>query len=154
MITYQRAMYKDLQALVDLRMEFLAEVNRTGTSMEDIHIVRQNFTSYLKEHMPKDEFIAWLAFDGENIVATSGLSFYQRPPSFMIKTGKCAYIMNMYTKSEYRGLGIAKELFQHMINEAKNKGCEYINLHATELGRPVYEKFGFVLTEDEMRLIL
>lgn len=153
MITYRRAVYSDLEVLVDMRMEFLADVNRVSIREEEKTIVRQNFKEYLEELLPKDEFVAWLALDGQEVIATSGLSFYRRPPSYMVKNGQSAYIMNMYTKEAYRNQGIAKELFERVLNEAKDRGCDYINLHATKMGQPVYEKFGFVFTEDEMKWV-
>ena len=36
--------------------------------------------------------------------------------------------------------------------EAKRKGITSISLEATDMGRPLYEKFGFVKMNDEMEL--
>jgi len=154
MIHYRKAVLEDIPILIDLRVEFMKEVIGSDEKKEGEELLRANLLDYFTDKLPKDEFIAWLALDEEEIIATSGVSFYTRPPSFMIKDGRCAYIMNMYTKASYRGQGIAKILFGSIVDEAKAKGCSYINLHATELGRPVYEKFGFTVSQDEMRLCI
>lgn len=39
---------------------------------------------------------------------------------------------------------------QHPIQEALKKGITAISLEATEMGRPLYEKHGFVRMKDEM----
>jgi GNAT superfamily N-acetyltransferase len=154
MIHYRKAVLEDIPTLIDLRVEFMKEVIGPDGKKEGEELLRANLLDYFTEKLPTDEFIAWLALEEAEIIATSGLSFYNRPPSFMIKDGRCAYIMNMYTKAAYRGQGIAKTLFGSIVEEAKAKGCSYISLHATELGRPVYEQFGFNASKDEMSLCL
>lgn len=58
---------------------------------------RKALKDFFIDKMKSNEFIAWFAeFDNE-IIATSGLSFLQKPPHFINMTGKFAYIMNMYT---------------------------------------------------------
>jgi len=154
MIHYRKAVIEDIPELIDLRIEFMKEVIGQKGNVDGEELLRVNLLDYFTKKLPADEFIAWLALEEEEIIATSGVSFYNRPPSFMIKDGHCAYIMNMYTKASYRGQGIAKTLFGSIVDEARAKGCSYINLHATELGRPVYEKFGFTASKDEMSLCI
>ena len=40
-----------------------------------------------------------------------------------------------------------------MIKDAREKGISHIALEATDMGRPLYEKYGFVKMEDEMELV-
>lgn len=68
-------------------------------------------------------------------------------------TGKKAYIMNMYTVPEYRRQGIAIHTLDLLVNDAREQGVSQIALEATDMGRPLYEKYGFVKMEDEMELI-
>jgi GNAT superfamily N-acetyltransferase len=62
--------------------------------------------------------------------------------------------MNMYTQPNYRKQGIAMYLFAQMIAEAKRLGYQKLCLHATEKGKPLYRKYGFRGTNDEMILNL
>ena len=39
-----------------------------------------------------------------------------------------------------------------LVVDAKEKGIKAISLEATDMGRPLYEKFGFVKMNDEMEL--
>ena len=65
-------------------------------------------------------------------------------------TGKVTYISNMFTYPEYRKHGIATKLFALTVEEAKKQGCIKILLNATDMGRPLYEKFGFKDTANDM----
>ena len=61
--------------------------------------------------------------------------------------------MNMYTASEYRRQGIAFHTLDLLVKNARKQGISQITLEATEMGRPLYEKYGFVKMENEMELI-
>jgi GNAT superfamily N-acetyltransferase len=104
--------------------------------------------------MQNDEFVAWLAVNNNEIVATSGLCFFQITPGFTLIDGKIAYILNIYTLPKWRGKGIGKQIFNCILQEAISRGYKRISLHASDDGRPVYEKFGFRSTSDEMELRL
>lgn len=59
----------------------------------------------------------------------------------------------MYTAPEYRRRGIAFHTLDLLVKEAKKMGISQITLEATEMGRPLYERYGFVKMQDEMELI-
>ena len=61
--------------------------------------------------------------------------------------------MNMYTNPEYRRQGIALHTLDLLVKDAKEQGVLQIALEATDMGRPLYERYGFVKMEDEMELI-
>lgn len=75
-------------------------------------------------------------------------------PTYHNPTGKKAYIMNMYTRLEYRRKGIAYKTLDLLISEAEKKGITNITLEATQMGRPLYEKYGFINLKDEMELTI
>jgi len=151
LITYRKADIKDIETLIDLRIDFMKEVMGIKDDQKDVEL-RKLLFEYFSDLIPKDEFVAWLAISEDKVIATSGLSFYKRPPSYKNFEGKVAYIMNMYTLPAYRGKGVAKALFSKIIEEAKAMGYHYFSLHATEMGRPIYKKFGFNESDDEMIL--
>ncbi|MFX0040608.1 MAG: GNAT family N-acetyltransferase [Promethearchaeota archaeon] len=44
---------------------------------------------------------------------------------------------------EYRGNGIGTEIFRNLLEIANKMNCESMILYASELGEPIYKKFGF-----------
>lgn len=91
-------------------------------------------------------------FNG-TFIGAGGVSFYQVVPTYHNPTGKKAYIMNMYTAPEYRRQGIAIYTLDLLVNDAREQSVSQIALEATDMGRPLYEKYGFVKMEDEMELV-
>lgn len=151
MITYRRAAIEDIDKLIDLRIEFLHEALKKSKDTPE-ESLRKSLVIYFNKHMRNDTFIAWFALENKEIIATSGLSFYTVPPCFSNQTGEVAYIMNMYTKPNYRRKGIGTKLFLKLIKEAETREIKKIVLHATDDGRFLYEKYGFTSDGSEMIL--
>ena len=149
MITYRRTTEEDIDILVKTRIEFLyeaVEVFRDRSPDE----LEKTLEVYFSESIPTEEFVGWLAYNEGELIATSGISFYRIPPTFNNLTGKIGYIMNMYTKPEWRRKGIGSKLFEKLIEEAKKKNIAKLVLHATDDGKPLYEKHGFETKHTEM----
>lgn len=59
-------------------------------------------------------------------------------------TGTTAGLYNIATLPAYRGRGLGYAVTAALMDLARDLGCTEAVLHATELGRPVYERLGFV----------
>lgn len=62
--------------------------------------------------------------------------------------------MNVWTNKDYRRQGIAEKLVTMLIEEARGRGVSEISLDATEAGRPLYRKLGFVESGENMTMII
>jgi len=58
----------------------------------------------------------------------------------------------MYTKEACRGQGLGTKMLDMAVEEAKAAGITKIWLGASELGRPVYKKYGFKETDEWLGL--
>lgn len=147
-IKYRKAGIDDLSTLVDLRLDFLDEAR--GLNDEQKSVLRVTNKDYILSGLLDGSLVIFIAEDGGKIIATSGIMFYRHFPNGYTPDGRKAYIGNMYTLPEYRKKGIAAELMRLQLDEAKKRGLTAVSLSATEAGRPVYEKIGFVDVLDEM----
>ena len=149
---YKKATLQDLDELVRTRIMVLRAANKLSGDT-DMEQVRQSSYEYYKDALVSGDHIAYLVYDEEKFIGAGGVSFYQVMPTYHNPSGRKAYIMNMYTAPEYRRQGIALQTLDLLVQEARAKGITQISLEATEAGRPLYEKYGFVAMRDEMELL-
>jgi len=150
-LTYKKASIEDIDILTTTRVEVLRAANKLDESV-DMSIVEKESYIYYKTALDNDTHVAILVFDEDKFVGAGGVSFYTVMPTYHNPSGKKAYIMNMYTKPEYRRNGIAYHTLNLLVDACKERGLQHITLEATEAGRPLYEKYGFVKMNDEMEL--
>lgn len=152
-INWKKATIEDLHELVRTRIIVLREANKLADDV-DMSVVEKESYAYYKRALETGEHIAYLVYDNGTFIGTGGVSFYQVMPTYHNPSGKKAYIMNMYTAPEYRRQGIAFHTLDMLIKDVREQGIAQIALEATDMGRPLYEKYGFVKMEDEMEIVL
>lgn len=150
-LIYKRAKLEDIDILTKTRIEVLRAANQLSDDTDMSEVERESYNYYQKA-LCNGSHIAYLVFDDERFVGAGGVSFFQVMPTYHNPSGNKAYIMNMYTNPEYRRKGIAIKTLDMLIKDAKNKGVTVISLEATDMGRPLYEKYEFVKMNDEMEL--
>jgi GNAT superfamily N-acetyltransferase len=138
-IEYRRLTEQELDTFIDMRITQLREEGAT----EDIDL-RPALNDYYHRHMKDGTFVSWLALDGNRIIGTSGMSFVEKPPYFGCPSGKMGLLSSMFTAKDYRRKGIAKELLNRVVNEAREYGCGTIQITASDMGVLLYTNFGFV----------
>ncbi len=148
---FVQASLKDAELLTSTRIQVLRAANRLPDST-DMSDVAQQSKAYYEQALSDGSHAAYLVFDGERVVGAGGVSFFKVMPTYHNPTGKKAYIMNMYTDPEYRRRGIASRILDLLVSEARARGIDAISLEATDMGRPLYVKYGFVPMEHEMEL--
>ena len=149
--TYRKMTIDDLDLLVSSRVMVLKAANKLPDDADMSEIERQS-REYYKKAFAQDTHTAYLVFDGDRLIGTGGMSYYDVMPTCDVNTGRKAYVMNMYTDPEYRRQGIAYRTLDLLVADAKARGVEHITLEATDMGRPLYEKYGFVQMKSEMQL--
>ena len=150
-LIYKRAKLEDIDILTKTRIEVLRAANQLSDDTDMSEVERESYNYYQKA-LCDGSHIAYLVFDEERFVGAGGVSFFQVMPTYHNPSGNKAYIMNMYTNPEDRRKGIAIKTLDMLIKDAKNKGVTAISLEATDMGRPLYEKYGFIKMNDEMEL--
>ena len=107
---------------------------------------------YYQEELASGGHVACFACLGDEIAGCGGVCIYQEMPSPDNPTGKCAYLMNIYTRPKYRKQGIGDAIVSWLTGQAVQKGISKIYLETSQAGRRLYQKNGFVPMQDMMKL--
>lgn len=151
-LIYKKGTIEDIDLLTKTRIEVLRAANNLTSDIDMAEVERESY-EYYRQAFQDDTHTAYLVFDDDKFVGSGGVSYYQVMPTYHNPSGKKAYIMNMYTHPSYRRNGIAIKTLALLVEDAKKRGINSISLEATEMGRPLYEKFGFVKMSNEMKYI-
>jgi GNAT superfamily N-acetyltransferase len=125
--------------------------HRDPAALDAMHATSEPF---FRRALESGAYRGWLleAPDGR-VVAGGGviqLEYHSHPRD---PRPRRPVVVNMYTEPEYRRRGLARRLMQAMIDWARSDGFVVLYLHASDVGRPLYESLGFEPT-NEMRLAL
>ena len=145
-IIYKKLSQTELATFIKMRINQLREEG----AKENIDLYPA-LNDYYTRHMSDGTFVAWLAFDGDKIVGTSGMSFVEKPPYFGCPSGKIGLLSSMFTDKEYRRKGIASELLKRVVDEARNYGCGTVQITASDMGVKLYTAFGFTHNNNFMQ---
>jgi GNAT superfamily N-acetyltransferase len=106
------------------------------------------------------EYVGWLGTpkgQPEVIAGGAGVQLRQVPPhpfrpprESAVAKGKHAIVLNVFTEPEWRRRGLAKLLMEEILGWARAERLDQLVLHASDEARRLYEKMGFVAT-NEMR---
>lgn len=148
-ISYKRLTENELDQFIMMRINQLREEG----AKENIDLA-PTLKDYYMRHMADATFVSWLALDGNKIIATSGMSFVEKPPYFGCPSGRIGLLSSIYTEPDYRRRGIARELLARVISDAKEYGCGTVQITASDMGVKLYSNFGFVHNENFMQYML
>jgi GNAT superfamily N-acetyltransferase len=113
---------------------------------------------YLRDALPKGEYIGWLASTASGeVVAGAGVQLRRLLPHPMtragehrIADGRQAIVLNVFSERAWRRRGLAALLMARVMEWARDAEIDTLVLHASDEGRALYERLGFVQT-NEMR---
>ena len=143
-IIYKKLTDMELDTFISMRISQLTEeYTNEGKKVPEGIDIESALKDFYHRHMADGTFVSWLALDEEKIVGTSGMSFVEKPPYFACPSGKLGLLSSMFTDPEYRRMGIAKELLDRVVSEARNYGCGSVHITASDMGVKLYTAYGF-----------
>lgn len=89
------------------------------------------------------EHVGWVCELDGRVVASAMVTLQPWLPHPRYPSGVRAYYHSVHTDPAQRGRGIAKHLTEVAIEWARGHGFTHLVLHASEQGRPIYERLGF-----------
>jgi GNAT superfamily N-acetyltransferase len=107
------------------------------------------------------EYVGWLltlAGEPDSVIAGAGVQLRDALPHPVdlgggevgIAGGRHGIVLNVFTEPEWRRRGLAEILMRHVLEWARDQRLDRLVLHASEQGKALYQRLGFVAT-NEMR---
>lgn len=120
-------------------------------------ILRAKSQTRLEQWLASGDYVGWLAAPADQpelVVGGAGVqlqSILPRPiNASTIGEGRQGTIVNVFTEPEWRRCGVAGLLMKEIIAWSKHEGIDRLLLHASNEGRLLYERLGFI-AGNEMR---
>ncbi len=149
-IEIKKAELTDLKLLVKWRIKVLREVFELPPEYPTGGLERAS-REYYETSLAAGEHIACFALADGTVAGCGGLCVQREMPSPDNPSGKCGFLMNVYTDPPYRNRKIGETAVRWLINRAQDLGITKIFLETSDAGRFLYEKTGFVPLENMMR---
>jgi len=158
--TIRLATPDDVDAIAEHRARMFDEMGQVPP--DAFEILRAKSRERLRDLVTRDEYIGWLAIPTQRpdiVAGGAGVQLREVLPHPLphategnkIADGRHAIILNVFTEPEWRRQGVAVLLLQRIIDWARTERLDRLVLHASEAGRSLYERLGFV-DANEMRL--
>jgi ribosomal protein S18 acetylase RimI-like enzyme len=121
----------------------------SGRPEEVIAALAEPFAAWLAPRLADGRYFGWMIEEAGEAVAGIGMMEIEWPPHPSHPTSdRRGYILNLYVEPEHRRRGLAKTLMDAAMDEARARGLEYVILHATDQGRPLYASLGWSPTAE------
>ncbi|MDU1411884.1 MAG: GNAT family N-acetyltransferase [Clostridium sp.] len=137
----RKTVKEDIDLLIKIRMDYLF-AEKGVSSAEEMDDIKKKLDEYFTNYLNKG-FIAIIAEDKNEVLATAFMSIVERPPLIAFSSYLVGTVYNVFTYPQYRGKGIATKVMTELLSEAKLLGVAAVDLMATEKGKPLYENLGF-----------
>ncbi len=112
---------------------------------------------FFRKELSGGNWYGWVVESGEEVVGGAVMFTTLMPPrnspSGIVTAKLQGLIMNVFVEPQWRRKGIASDLMDTILVFSKGIGAVSVTLHASQKGKPMYEKMGFLPTH-EMRLFL
>lgn len=138
LIVEQTGMFLNLSELDDFNDDFTSikiiddEYDKWITAAESIF---GNKNSSLYKPLFKDKDIYFLGLKSNDEIVTTTMLF---------RTGDIMGLHLVGTSPEHRGKGYGALITKYALKFAKELGCKYSVLQASKMGKPVYQKVGYI----------
>jgi GNAT superfamily N-acetyltransferase len=136
-----RAGVGDVAALARLRFALYEE--QEGGIAEPPEAYRHRFERFAARALASDEWRAWTARVGDELVAAMWLHTVHRVPVPGKRAGPIGYLTNVYVIPEHRNAGLGAEILDRVTAWCRGEGFSAVIVWPTERSRPFYARGGF-----------
>lgn len=122
-----------------------------GSQETDLDAMTRSFEPWVTRMIAADRYAGWIVSDADRPVASAGLFIMDWPPHPFDPQGeRRGYVLNVFVEPQYRKRGLAHDLTEMCMAEARLRGIRVTTLHASDAGQPIYAGMGFKASKEMM----
>ena len=149
-VRFRHAAFGDLDLLVRQRRGMWLSMGKQNRAFLDEH--DHAFRRWVRTRLRSGTVVGWVAeTDGREAVAGGIVWLRPSAPRPGVRDPIQPFLLSMYTKPGWRGLGLGSRIVSEAVKWAKRNGYAEIRLHSSSMGRRLYLRQGFERTS-EMKL--
>lgn len=150
-LTVRRVLPEDADVICVHREAMFREA---GGDPATLRVMSEHFRPWLLPRLQDGRYYGFAVVDGGTVVAAIGLMSIEWPPHpAHPQLDQRGYVLNVYVEPGYRRRGLASKLMKLGDAEFTRRGLGFAVLHATEVGRPVYEGLGWEKTAEMAKVL-
>ena len=141
---------EDVEIIARMRVQMLDEVTEDPLPWQLEGSVRR----FVWKHMQDRTCLGVVAEEDGKVIADAVIYLFETMPDEVNVRGLTAMLYNVYTLPEYRGQGIMARMLPEVIRLAKEAGAVELKMTAEKKAIPLYERMGFHVNDDAMKMVL
>lgn len=141
---------KDTEIIARMRVQMLDEVTDDPLPEELENQVRH----FIWKHMMDKSCLGVVAELDGKVIADAVIYLFETMPDEVNVKGLTAMLYNVYTLPEHRGCGIMARMLPEVIRLAREAGAVELKMTAEKKAIPLYERMGFHINDDAMKMVL
>jgi GNAT superfamily N-acetyltransferase len=151
-LTIRRATPDDAAIVAEHRARMFQDIGRLDPTRATA--MMEQVQPMLGPMLASGEYVGWLAVaESGAVVAGAGVQVRWLLPLPETFVDREALIVNVYVQPAYRRLGLARRLMAAVLDWCREQSIERVSLHASSMGRPLYESLSFTPTNEMVRLL-
>ena len=149
MISTRPVRVDDLDLVCEHRERMFRESNSPGRTEAILATQTAHFRPWLPMRLGDGSYFGYVVEDHGKPIAGIGLMVIDWPPGPSHPMhDKRGYVLNVFVEPSHRKQGIARALMDRADREFASRGVAFAILHATKMGRPLYEQLGWSATSE------
>ena len=141
---------EDIEIITGMRIKMLDEVTDAPLPEELENQIRR----FVWKHMQDKTCLGVVAKKDGKVVADAVIYLFETMPDEVNVKGLTAMLYSVYTLPEVRGQGIMAQVLPRVIQLARDAGADELKMTAEKKAIPLYERMGFHVNDDAMKMVL
>lgn len=141
---------EDIEIITGMRIKMLDEVTDVPLPGELENQIRR----FVWKHMQDKTCLGVVAEKDGKVVAHAVIYLFETMPDEVNVKGLTAMLYSVYTLPEFRGHGIMAQILPRVIQLARDAGAVELKMTAEKKAIPLYERMGFHVNDDAMKMVL